>query len=89
MHGVTTFKGDLLKKELEIFTFRDLLELYPFRHVDKTKLDTIAGLSPINEYAQVAGKLTHLELVGEGKEKGLPQNCRTIPAKWNWFGSVE
>ena len=46
LHSVTTFKGDLLKKELEIFNFKDLLEHYPFRHVDKTKMDKIATLSP-------------------------------------------
>ena len=71
LHGVTTFKGDLLKKELQIFTFKDLLEHYPFRHVDKTKLDKIAALSPANEYAQVAGKITQINILGEGRAKRL------------------
>ncbi len=90
LHGVTTFKGDLLKKELEIFTFRDLLELYPFRHVDKTKLDTIAGLSPVNEYAQVAGKLTHLELIGEGKGKRLTAKLQDDTGEMElvWFRGI-
>ena len=71
MHGVTTFKGDLLKKELGIFTFKDLLEHYPFRHVDKTKLDKIGTLTPGNEYAQVAGKITQINIAGEGRGKRL------------------
>lgn len=71
LHGISTFKGDLLRKELEIFTFKDLLEHYPFRHIDKTRVDKIAGLSPSNEYAQVAGKITHFEILGEGRAKRL------------------
>lgn len=61
----------MLKKELEIFTFKDLLEYYPFRHVDKTKVDSIASLNPDAEYAQVVGRLTHVELIGEKRNKRL------------------
>ena len=55
LKGVGPLRGDMLKKELEIFTFKDLLEYYPFRHVDKTKVDKIASLNPDTEYAQIAG----------------------------------
>ena len=71
INGVSTLRGDLLKKELGIFTFKDLLEHYPFRHVDKTKLDKISSLSASNEYAQVAGKITHIEALGEKRTKRL------------------
>jgi ATP-dependent DNA helicase RecG len=43
-------KGDLLKKELNIFTFRDLLEHFPYRHLDKTKVSSIADINPQTEY---------------------------------------
>lgn len=71
INGVSSLRGDLLKKELGIFTFKDLLEHYPFRHVDKTKLDKISSLSANNEYAQVAGKITHIEVLGEKRTKRL------------------
>lgn len=61
----------MLKKELQIFTFKDLLEYYPFRHVDKTKVDKIVSLNTDTEYAQVAGRLTHVELIGEKRSKRL------------------
>lgn len=64
-------RGDLLRKELEIFTFKDLLEYFPFRHIDKTKVDKIADLTYRNEYAQVAGKLTDIEILGEKRGKRL------------------
>lgn len=90
LHGVTTFKGDLLKKELGIFTFKDLLEHYPFRHIDKTKLDKIASLSPYNEYAQVAGKITQLETLGEGRGKRLTARLKdeTGEIELVWFRGI-
>lgn len=71
IQGVTALKADLLKKELGIFTFRNLLEYYPFRHLDKTKLDKIGNLSAASEYAQVAGKITDINILGEKRTKRL------------------
>lgn len=64
-------KADLLKKELGLFTFKDLLEHYPLRHLDKTKVDKIKELNYSTEYAQVAGKLTYFEVLGERQSKRL------------------
>ncbi|MFN8244065.1 MAG: ATP-dependent DNA helicase RecG [Ferruginibacter sp.] len=71
LHGISTLRGDLLRKELGVHTFRELLELYPIRHVDKTRVDKIAGLTFKNEYAQVAGKLVSLETIGQKAGKRL------------------
>jgi ATP-dependent DNA helicase RecG len=60
-----------LKKEANIFTFKDLLEYYPFRHIDKTRVDKIADLNPAIEYAQVAGRLSRFEIIGEKRAKRL------------------
>jgi ATP-dependent DNA helicase RecG len=61
----------MLRKELSIFTFNDLLNFFPYRHVDKTKIDTIASLTQTQEYAQVAGKLVQKEVLGEKRTKRL------------------
>jgi ATP-dependent DNA helicase RecG len=61
----------LLHKELQLFTFNDLLQYYPFRHVDKTHIDTIASLNPNEEYAQVAGKISGIKILGEKRGKRL------------------
>ncbi len=71
LKGVGPQKADLLKKELALFTFKDLLEHYPLRHLDKTKVDKIKDLSYNTEYAQVAGKLTYVEVLGERQSKRL------------------
>ena len=69
--GISAQRGEMLRKELSIFTYNDLLHHYPFRHVDKTQVDTIGSLTMQNEYAYVAGILLSLDLVGEGRGKRL------------------
>ncbi len=61
----------MLKKELNIFTFKDLIEYYPFRHIDKTRVDKIASINPIADFTQVAGRLTGFNTMGEGRSKRL------------------
>ncbi|HMU72758.1 MAG TPA: hypothetical protein PKD93_08455, partial [Ferruginibacter sp.] len=53
IQGVTALKADLLKKELGIFRFQDLLEHYPLRHLDKTRLDKIGQLNASSSRASV------------------------------------
>ena len=83
-------KGDLLRKELGIFTFKDLLEHYPIRHVDKTKVEKISSLSPNNEYAQVAGKLTQVEVLGEKRGRRLVAKIQdeTGEVELVWFQGI-
>jgi ATP-dependent DNA helicase RecG len=57
-------RGDLLKKELGIFTFEDLLNHYPLRYIDRTKIEKIGSISPMTEYIQVAGKITGNRNIG-------------------------
>jgi ATP-dependent DNA helicase RecG len=56
---------------LNIHSFKDLLEHYPLRHIDKTKVDKISSLGPGDEYAYVAGTLTSLTLMGQGRGQRL------------------
>jgi len=55
----------LLKKELNIFTFADLLEHYPYRHIDRRKVNLIAEITPQSEFVQVAGVLVNFEVIGQ------------------------
>jgi ATP-dependent DNA helicase RecG len=71
LKGVGPQRADLLKKELSIFTFNDLLNHFPYRHVDKTKVTRICDLHAGVEYAQVKGKLWYHEITGGGSAKRL------------------
>ncbi len=90
LKGVGPLRGDLLKKELGIFTFGDLLEHFPLRHIDKTKISRIADIHPDTDYIQVVGKLYTLETVGENKGKRLVAQLRdgSGTLELAWFQSI-
>jgi ATP-dependent DNA helicase RecG len=67
LKGVGPQRADLLRKELGVFTFHDLLFYFPFRHLDKSKIITIAEIRPDADYIQVTGKLMSVEVIGERK----------------------
>ena len=58
-----------MKKELGIFTFSDLLHHFPFRHVDKTKVNLVNEISAETEYIQLAGSLISFEVLGHRNSK--------------------
>ncbi len=69
-------RADLLKKELAIFTFKDLLHHFPLRHIDKTRVDPIRLARTTVDYIQVAGTLTHIQTLGEGRAKRMIATLR-------------
>lgn len=71
LKGVGPQRAELLKKELGIFTFQDLLEHFPYRHVDRTKINLIRDIQPDMEFVQVAGKVVSVDLVGVGRARRL------------------
>ena len=54
-----------------IFTFKDLLNHFPYRHIDKTKIGLVRDITPQTEFIQVAGKLISMEVKGEKSAKRL------------------
>jgi len=66
------------------------LEFYPFRHVDRTKIDKIASLTPQTDYAQVAGKLIQFDIVGEKRSKRLVAYLEddTGEIELTWFQGI-
>jgi ATP-dependent DNA helicase RecG len=80
----------MLKKELEIFTFGDLLDHFPNRHIDKTKVNKIKEISPQTDYIQVAGTLLNYETVGAGRGKRLVAQLKdkTGIIELTWFQGI-
>jgi ATP-dependent DNA helicase RecG len=79
-----------LKKELNIFTYKDLLEHFPFRHVDKTKVNLVEEISPLTEYIQVAGILSVPELIGDKRSKRLVARVKDASGSLElvWFQGI-
>jgi ATP-dependent DNA helicase RecG len=89
--GVGPQRGDLLKKELSIFTWKDLLEHFPYRHIDKTKVNLIREIDPTTEYIQVAARLISVAAVGERRGKRLVAEVRDASGSLElvWFQGVQ
>jgi ATP-dependent DNA helicase RecG len=71
LKGVGPQRAVLLQKELNLFTFADLIQHYPFRHEDRTRFYCVKEVNDEMPYVQVKGRITHMETVGSGFKKRL------------------
>jgi ATP-dependent DNA helicase RecG len=71
LKGVGPNRATLLKKELEIHTFQDLLNLFPNRYLDRTQYYKIGQLQQTNAEVQVIGKIAHIKTVEQKSGKRL------------------
>ncbi|MFN3137179.1 MAG: ATP-dependent DNA helicase RecG [Allomuricauda sp.] len=71
LKGVGPNRADVLKAELGIETFRDLLHLFPNRYLDRTSYYKINQLQPSGADVQVIGKIVHIKMVEQKRGKRL------------------
>lgn len=71
LKGVGPNRADLLKKELGIHTYQDLLNLFPNRYLDKTRFYKIKELERTGAEVQLVGKIVHLKTVDQKQGKRL------------------
>lgn len=69
LKGVGPARGELLRKELDIHKYGDLLHLFPNRYIDRTRYYKINELINNNAEVQVVGKIMNLKTVGEKKTR--------------------
>ncbi len=71
LKGVGPNRADLLKKELGLFTYQDVLNLFPNRYLDKTQYYKINQLQRNAAEVQIVGKIVHLKMVEQKQGKRL------------------
>ncbi|HLT53043.1 MAG TPA: DEAD/DEAH box helicase, partial [Flavobacteriaceae bacterium] len=71
LKGVGPNRADLLKKELGIFTYQDLLNLFPNRYIDRTHYYQINQLQQNSAEVQIKGVVTQLKEIGQQRTKRL------------------
>jgi len=64
LKGVGPQKADILKSELQIFTFYDLLCCFPFRYVDKSQFYKVNQISDDSLWVQIKGKFRNFQFIG-------------------------
>lgn len=71
LKGIGEKRAKLLASELGISTFRDLLECYPFRYVDRSKFYRIRDLHEDMPLIQIKGHFISFSIEGEGARQRL------------------
>jgi ATP-dependent DNA helicase RecG len=69
LKGVGPRKAEILKKELNIVSFNDLLQCFPFCYIDKSKLYKVAEVTTDTTWFQLKGSISQLRPVGEKRMK--------------------
>ena len=67
--GVGPQRKKMLKQELGIETFGDLLEYFPYKHVDRTKVYKVHELTGDMPFVQVVGRILSYETFEMGPRK--------------------
>ncbi|WP_304145406.1 ATP-dependent DNA helicase RecG [Mesoflavibacter zeaxanthinifaciens] len=71
LKGVGPNRADLLRKELDIHTYQDLINLFPNRYLDRTQYYKINQLQPNASEIQIVGKIIKFEEVAQKRGKRL------------------
>lgn len=82
--GVGPKKKEILSKELGICSYGDLLEYYPYKYVDRTKVFHISELTPEMPFVQIKGRILSFEEFDMGK-----RNKRVVAHFSDGFGVVD
>jgi ATP-dependent DNA helicase RecG len=69
--GVGPVKADLLMKELNVGNQEDMLYVFPYKYIDRSKFFKISDITSDVSYVQIRGKFTFFETVGTGRTKRL------------------
>lgn len=90
LKGIGPQRADMLKKELGIFTFEDMLMQFPFRYIDKTQFHRVADIDEETENIQLKGVLRRLETLGDGHKKRLVGRFRDASGAIDlvWFKGI-
>ena len=69
LQGVGPRRKEILSRELGIRTYRDLLEYFPYKYVDRTKVYLISEPSPDMPFVQIKGRIIRFEETETGKRR--------------------
>ena len=87
LKGVGPHRADLLRKELGIQTYQDLLNFFPYRYIDRTRFYQIKDLQRHSAEVQLVGEITEIKEVAQKRGKRLVAKFRdeTGTMELVWF----
>ena len=76
LKGVGPSRAEVLRKELGISTYQDLINLFPNRYIDRTRFYKIAQLQPSKAEVQIVGQIKGFKELGQKRGKRLVATFR-------------
>src|SRR6056300_84103 len=71
LKGVGPDRARLLKEELQLVTFQDLLHFFPNRYIDRSRFYSIGELPRTNAEIQIKGKVTSINFITQKRGKRM------------------
>lgn len=69
--GVGPKRAEMLKKELKVNTAMDLLYIFPYKYIDRSRFWKIREIQDEDTYVQIIGTVRDWRIIGEGKHQRL------------------
>ncbi len=91
LKGVGPKRAEVFRKEFNIFSFRDLLHYYPYRHVDKSHIHHVSDIVEDGSYIQLRGRITGAQVMGQQRSKRLVAQFsdETGHIELVWFNGIK
>lgn len=69
--GVGAKRAEILKKELKVQTALDMLYIFPYKYIDRSRFWKIREIPDDDTYVQIIGTLLDFKMVGAGKAQRM------------------
>jgi len=91
LKGVGPSRAEMLRKELQIFTFGELLSFFPYRYIDRSKILKISEIKDDNAYIQIKAKITDVHTTGTFHSKRVIATVRDDSGDLDliWFQGIK
>lgn len=88
--GIGEHRAKLFGSEIGVRTYYDLLYYFPYKHIDRSRIYTIAEVTELLPYIQLRGRIMAKFVEGEGRRKRLRVLMRdgTGEIELVWFNSI-
>lgn len=71
LKGIGPNRASLLREELGLYTYQDLLHFFPNRYIDRSRFYTINQLPKTQAEVQIKGQITQVKMVAQKRGKRL------------------
>jgi ATP-dependent DNA helicase RecG len=69
--GVGPHRAELLKQELRVISYEDLIYYFPYKYIDRSRIYTVREIDGSMQNIQLKGKIRDLRTIGEGRVKRM------------------